>query len=126
MLSHFAPVDHHVLYETLSGTGWLVMIMIWVGIAGIAGFFKERGDKKRKAQGLPPKMPRQPMDISPFTAGVLGMGDTGSYKPTGVSAITPSGIRVRVRCPHRAGHRTPDLAVQCGQREKERIERTGR
>lgn len=82
MLPHFPPVGHHVLYEALSGTGWFVMFLIWCGIAMVGALFKERSEKKRKAKGLPPKVPRQPMDISPFTAGVLGMGDTGSYKPS--------------------------------------------
>ena len=53
------------------------------------------------------------MDISPFTAGVFGMGDTGSYKPTGVTAFTPSESACG-RCALTRGHRTPDLAVQCG------------
>ena len=125
-LTDVPVVPGHVFSETLTAGGWLVMFLIWCGLAAVGAFFKEQGEKRRKKLGLPPKPPRQPMDISPFTAGVLGMGDTGSYKPRGVTAITPSGIRVTVRCPHRNGHRTPDLAVACGQREKDRIERTGR
>jgi hypothetical protein len=67
----------------------------------------------------------QPMDISPFTASLISGQNEPSYKPTGITAVTPSGTRVYVRCPH-TGHRTPELAVACGQREKARIERTGR
>jgi hypothetical protein len=124
--THLPVVSNHVMSSTLSGGGWVAVLLFWLGIAAVASFFKERSEKRRKALGLPPKTPRQPMDISPGTASLLSGQSERGYKPRGITAITPSGIRVTVRCPHRSGHRSPDLAVACAEREKARIERTGR
>lgn len=73
------------------------------------------------------RKPARPVaDISPFTASLLGANGERSYFPGGVTAMTPGGIKVQVRCPHLTGHRSPELAVACAGREKERIELTGR
>jgi hypothetical protein len=125
-VTHLPMVSGHVLAASASGSGWIVWLFIVVGIMAVVGYFKEKAEKRRKELGLPPKPPRQPMDISPATASLLSGTNEPSYKPRGITAVTPSGIRVSVRCPHRSGHRSPDLAVACGQREKDRIERTGR
>jgi hypothetical protein len=89
-----------------------------LGAAGGIGWLRWKSQ-----QGKPP---RQPMDGSPFLAGVISGNNERSYYPRGMTAPTPSGVTVTVRCPHRAGHRSPDLAVACGRREKARIETTGR
>lgn len=86
-------------------------------------------DERRKRKGIrpKPKLPREPrLDVSPFTAGLLGLDDGRAYKPRGITAVTPRGVRVTVHCPHVTGHRSPGLAVACAQREKQRIERLGR
>lgn len=66
-----------------------------------------------------------------FTAGLVSGIPQRHYKPcmpdgSPIIAYTPAGVRVLVKCPHRSGHPTPRQAVNCGQREIERIERTGR
>jgi hypothetical protein len=124
--THLPVVSGHVLAASASGPGWIVWLVVVGGIMAVFGYFKEKAEKRRKELGLPPKTPRQPMDISPNTASLLSGQSEPSYKPTAITAVTPSGIRVTVRCPHRSGHRSPDLAVACAEREKARIERTGR
>lgn len=126
MKQHLPVVTGHVLAASASGSGWIAWVFILLGIMTVVGFFKDKAEKRRKALGLPPKQPRQPMDISPGTVSLLTGQSERGYKPRGITAITPSGIRVTVRCPHRSGHRSPDLAVACAEREKARIERTGR
>jgi hypothetical protein len=101
-----------------------LFLMLGIALAGAA--LKAAWDALRKKAGLPPPKPRQPADISPFTAGLLGDSAARSYYPRGITAVTPHGTRTRVRCPHKTGHRTPELAVSCGHREKARIETLGR
>ena len=107
----------------------LFILAILAGVillGGIAAAVRNADRKARAKQGLPPRPPREPADISPATSALLGLDAGRGYKPRGITATTPAGIRVTVRCPHRSGHRSPALAVACGEREKERIERTGR
>jgi hypothetical protein len=93
--------------DFLDFLGVAALFLIIFGYAAV----KERLRLRRQKAGLPP---RQPMDFPPLSG--------SSYKPTGVTAVTQTGIRVRVSCPHRGGHKTPELAVACGEREKNRIE----
>jgi hypothetical protein len=102
------------------------LVLVMCGVAIVVALIGMAVEKRRKKLGLPPRQPRQPMDISPFTASLLSGTNERAYKPRPVTATTPSGIRVTVRCPHRNGHRSPDLVVKCAQAEKARIERTGR
>jgi hypothetical protein len=119
----------HVVSFALTGDGWLALIFVMLGIGLVVSGVKEFDARLRKKKGLPPRpprAPRQPMDVSPFTASLLSGQSERSYYPRGITATTPSGVRVSVRCPHRSGHRSPDLAIQCGEREKARIETHGR
>ena len=69
----------------------------------------------------------EPLDISPFLAEVIGgYGNERSYRGKPATAVTPKGLTVTVRCPHRHGHRSPQLAVSCVSRERSRVERYGR
>jgi hypothetical protein len=69
----------------------------------------------------------RPTDISPWWASLFtGFREPG-YKPRhAITVTTPSGVRTEVRCPHRHGHRSPDLALDCQQNEAARIRRAGR
>jgi hypothetical protein len=98
----------------MHAVGLVVLAVAFLGI----GILRER---HRKAHP-----DREPADISPFTASLWSGQREQGYKPAGIYAVTPGGIRVRVSCPHRFGHRSPGLAVACGEQVKARIEKTGR
>jgi len=122
-------MDSHVIagaLETMTANDWLIVCGIVIVIAIPGAIIENHRKKHPPKHPREPRQPRQPMDISPFTASLLSGQREQGYKPRGITAVTPSGIRVTVRCPHRSGHRSPDLAVACGQREKARIERIGR
>lgn len=99
---------------------WLVFLAVILVMGAIA----DAVEKHRKRH--PGRVPKEPADISPFTVALFSGRRERAYRPAGVYAVTPGGVRVHVRCPHVTGHRSPGLAVQCGEREKARIETYGR
>jgi hypothetical protein len=94
------------------------LLLIVLGIVIFVGLIGAAVKSGSKSAGV-----RSRATSKPFTASVTS---NGRYKPRSVTATTPSGVKVTVRCPHRNGHPSPDLAVKCGQAQKARIERTGR
>jgi hypothetical protein len=127
-------MDHHVVACALCSTNphasqnWLWVLGIGIPVLAIGitvQAVKEKDAAKRKAAGLPPKPPREPMDISPGTAALLS-GQGQQACTAAVNAVTPAGIRVRQRRCCARGHRSPGLAVQHADAIKRRIETTGR
>lgn len=105
-------------------TEWInnVTVPEWLAIFVVAGV-AVRG-ARYLLTGSAEAKPRPPADVSPFFAALVTGWPQPAYTAK-FTAITPDGITVTGRCPHRGGHRTPAQARDCADREKDRIERTG-
>ena len=111
-----------------SGGQFIVDAVLWgggvfVGLSLLAATLGALANLGKSGTGRT-RLPREPVDASPFTAALL----SGQSQPAYTSryrAVTPRGVLVSGKCCYR-GHRSPGLAVAHAQAVSARIARTGR